>query len=172
MTRVLVSDTSVLIDLERGNLLTETFALSYQFVVPDLLYKHELAAEGGSALIEQGLVVAELDADQVALAQTLRSQAPRISLPDAFALALAQTGAYTLLTGDQALRELARNNGVECYGVLWVLDQMNQQEVATAAALYNGLTAIAAHPRCRLPKPEIRVRRMRWAEAAGIPFDG
>ena len=34
--KVLVSDTSILIDLERGTLLETCFLLPFQFVVPDL----------------------------------------------------------------------------------------------------------------------------------------
>ena len=44
---VLVSDTSVLIDLERGSLLETSFALTFRFAVPDLLYRQELAEHGG-----------------------------------------------------------------------------------------------------------------------------
>jgi hypothetical protein len=40
---VLVSDTSVLIDLERGNLLETTFNLPVTLAVPDLLYAQELS---------------------------------------------------------------------------------------------------------------------------------
>ena len=40
--QVLVSDTSVLIDLERGSLLATCFRLAFRFVVPDLLYEREL----------------------------------------------------------------------------------------------------------------------------------
>ena len=40
---VTVADTSVLIDLERGGLLEDCFSLPYQFTVPDLLYRNELA---------------------------------------------------------------------------------------------------------------------------------
>jgi hypothetical protein len=36
---VLVSDTSVLIDLERGNLLETAFACGLTMIVPDLLYR-------------------------------------------------------------------------------------------------------------------------------------
>ncbi|NML13354.1 PIN domain-containing protein, partial [Sphingobium sp. AR-3-1] len=35
---VLVSDTSVIIDLERADLLDEMFLLPFEFAVPDLLY--------------------------------------------------------------------------------------------------------------------------------------
>jgi hypothetical protein len=40
--RVLVSDTSVLIDLERGSRLEVIFSLPYEFTVPDVLYRREL----------------------------------------------------------------------------------------------------------------------------------
>lgn len=66
---VLVSDTSVLIDLERGSLPETTFGLAFQFAVPDLLHHRELAEHGGPALIELGPRVEELDGDGVALAQ-------------------------------------------------------------------------------------------------------
>jgi len=35
---ILVSDTSVLIDLERGGLLEAVFTLAHEFAVPDVLY--------------------------------------------------------------------------------------------------------------------------------------
>ena len=42
--RVLVSDTSILIDLERADLLRAAFSVDPEFVVPDLLYERELRA--------------------------------------------------------------------------------------------------------------------------------
>ena len=44
---VLVSDTSVLIDLERGLFLEPVFRLPFKFAVPDLLYERELKDHGG-----------------------------------------------------------------------------------------------------------------------------
>ena len=40
--KVIVSDTSVLIDLERGSFLESIFSLPFEFAVPDLLFKREL----------------------------------------------------------------------------------------------------------------------------------
>lgn len=42
---ILVSDTSVLIDLERGGLLEAVFALPHEFAVPDVLYDHEMQGD-------------------------------------------------------------------------------------------------------------------------------
>ncbi len=53
---VLVSDVSVLIDLEHGSLLEAAFRLPFKFVVPDVLYELELKAYNGPALLELGLI--------------------------------------------------------------------------------------------------------------------
>lgn len=67
--KILVSDTSVLLDLERGDLLDACFHLPYEFAVPDLLYNKELANFGGPELIARGLRIEELTGDEVAAAQ-------------------------------------------------------------------------------------------------------
>ncbi len=162
---VLVSDTSVLVDLERGSLLEASFRLPFQLAVPDLLYERELKGYGGDELIRLGLIIEELDGDGITGALAYRRQVPALSVPDSFALALAQTREWVLLTGDGALRQLATDEGVECHGVLWVLDQIHRAAVATAQELHNGLTAISGHSRCRLPRPEIRRRLTLYAEA-------
>lgn len=160
--RVLVSDTSVLIDLERGNLLEAAFSLSCELAVPDLLYRRELRDQNGPALIAMGLRVEELDSEGIGLAQTYRSRKPVLSLPDTFALALAKTQRFALLTGDRELRILAGAEKVECHGVLWLLDRMNDEAAASMESLHIGLQAIAAHPRCRLPRHEINLRVKRF----------
>ena len=107
----LVSDTSVLIDLERGHLIASTFRLPFEFAVPDLLYKRELKEHGGPEFIRLGLLIEELDGEGVSLALDYFHQRSALSLPDSFALALAKTNAWKLLSGDRDLRELARGSG-------------------------------------------------------------
>ena len=61
---ILVSDTSVLIDLERGELISCAFKLSATFAVPDLLYERELRDYGGEDLVKFGLKVESLEATE------------------------------------------------------------------------------------------------------------
>ena len=60
MYEVLVIDTSVLVDLDRGLLITEIFLLPFIFVVPDLLYHKELTPKFGNRLLELGLELRHL----------------------------------------------------------------------------------------------------------------
>jgi hypothetical protein len=159
---VVVSDSSVLIDLERGALLQVTFRLSHVFAVPDLLYRRELEAYNGPQLREMGLEVHDLPEAGVELASNYRIRQRRVSLPDAFALALAKSGGHLLLSGDADLRALAAQEQVECRGVLWVLDQIETAAILPLADLEAALSAIAAHPRCRLPEHQILERVLRY----------
>ena len=153
---VMVADTSVLIDPERGQFLEHTFALPFRFKVPDLLYRNELASRMdspgfGEHLIRLGLEVVELEGDEVERAVLIGRENRSLSLPDSFALALATSRRWTLLTGDGVLRYLAKCLRVTCHGVLWVLDRIHENRIASPADLVAGLMAIRDHPRCRLP---------------------
>ena len=162
---IMVADTSVLVDLERGGLLEQCFSLPYRFTVPDLLYRNELARrrgrpDFGESLLALGLQVEELDGNEVNNAILFRRERPSLSLPDAFALALAASRRWTLLTGDRVLRAFAAKLSVCCHGVLWILDQVFEADISSPEVLVAGLASIRDHPRCRLPQDEI-ARRVR-----------
>src|SRR3990172_1452685 len=126
---VLVSDTSVIIDLERAEIIEHVFALPYRFIVPDALYEQELKDYGGKRLIAKGLQVRVLTGAQMQEAQRLRTVERRISIHDSYALSLAKAEAAILLAGDATMRRLAEAEGVRCHGVLWVFDQLEDREV-------------------------------------------
>lgn len=159
----LVSDTSVIIDLDRGDFLEPALGLSDRFVVPDLLFVHELNADFGRRLLALGLEVVSLEGAEVAKATTLRRAEARLSVADTFAYALALGRRWTLLTGDGVLRAVAEADGVVVHGVLWVIDRLESEGVCDYPTLHAGLSKAAQHPRCRLPKREIDARLRRYA---------
>ena len=65
---VLVSDTSVVIDLERADILGHVFALSYRFIVPDALSLAKAEAAillaGGAAVSMVSQAVTNNEGDQ------------------------------------------------------------------------------------------------------------
>jgi hypothetical protein len=160
---VLVSDTSVLIDLERGDLLEDLFRLPFEFAVPDLLFVRELAGDLGDRLTALGLRVEELSPAELTRATTVRRQRAHLSTLDTFAFAIAEARQWILLTGDGGLRDLATSVGLQMHGVLWIFDQLADGNHCELNRLRAGLTAISTHPRCRLPATEVRRRLTRFA---------
>jgi hypothetical protein len=161
---ILVSDSSVLIDLERGELLEHAFSCGLVMAVPDLLYQNELENENGPYLRTLGLNVLALTPDEMEIAQTIKDKRPALSSPDCFALCCALRPSHVLLTGDLNLRKEATIRTVEVYGLLWLLDQMEACGMFSFSLLHEGLSKILAHPRCRLPKDEVNARLSRWSE--------
>ena len=164
---VLVSDTSILIDLERGGLIETCFNLPYQFTVPDILYDRELKNYGGPALVERGLKVIESDEATAVLAVQYARQVPALSAADAFAIALARSEGWMLLSGDAALRKLADGEGIECHGVLWIFDQLHILKTLSPEDLFERLTTIVEHPRCRLPTRAVNERLKAYRRERG-----
>jgi len=160
---VLVSDTSVIIDLERGALLEDLFRLPSDFAVPDLLFARELAGVLGDRLVAWGMRVEELTPTEVSRATAIRRQHTRLSVPDTFAFAIAEQRRWTLLTGDGGLRDLAATEGMATHGVLWVFDQLADGDHVSLDRLHKSLSTIFAHPRCRLPGPQVRRRLASFA---------
>lgn len=158
----IVFDTSVLIDLQRGELIKDVLLLLFNFSVPDLLYEREIVETDEPYLSDLGLFDEELDDNMVSLAISYRKKSGLLTLPDCFALALAKTNQWILLTGDMELRKLAREEKVQFHGVLWLLDQLLEENIVHQYVLHNGLYLISAHPRCRIPKSEINNRLYFW----------
>lgn len=160
---VLISDTSVLIDLERAQLLQALFSLPYEFAVPDLLYEKELAGYLGDQLTEMGLRVEILTGQELIQATDARRRDSRLSVVDSAAYAVAKSREWCLLSGDKALRDLAIAERVEMHGVLWLFDQFAGGGHVDFARLHAGLSAVFRHPRCRLPVAEVQLRLQRFS---------
>lgn len=161
---ILVSDASVLIDLERGELMEHAFSCGFVMAVPDLLYQSELENVNGPYLRSLGLNVLSLTPDEMEVAQAIKDKRPALSSPDCFALCCALRKDHVLLTGDMNLSKEATVRNAEVYGLLWLFDQMEACGKFSFRLLHEGVGKILAHPRCRLPKDEVNARLSRWLE--------
>ena len=165
--KVLVSDSSVLIELAKRELLDRMFELRFQFAVPDLLFDEELIDLGAYSrqdLLSFGLLVEALDTEGVAMAISYQSRRTALSLVDSFALALAKQQGWELLTEDRVMRSVAQSEGIPHHHVLWVIDKMNSAGILSAAQLITTLEAMRDDPRCPVPKRELTLRLNRLTD--------
>ncbi|ODR94531.1 hypothetical protein AUC70_07780 [Methyloceanibacter stevinii] len=160
---ILVSDTLVLTALKRALLLEDMFQLPFEFVVPDLLYTRELAGEFGDQLVQLGLRVEVLTPNEVTCATTVRRNNAHLSVPDAFAFALAATRRWALLAGEVSLRELAIADQLELHRAPWLFDQLADHTDVGFEQLRAGLSVVAGYRHCDLPANEVRRHLARYA---------
>lgn len=164
--RVIVSDSSIIIDLAKGELIEPALALPYEFVIPDALFENELINLGRyrkEDLPELGLNIQELEPDELSRAIGYRSRYTRLTAQDCFALTIAKvTPDAMLLTGDQNLRRAAETETVEAHGLLWACEQMKQHQTVRIAHLHDALCQFRDDPTVWLPRDPLRdlIRRV------------
>ena len=168
--RVLVSDSSILIEFSKRELLDRMFELEFQFAVPDLLLHEELIDLGAYTrqdLLGFGLRVESLDAEGVETAIVYQSERPALSLVDSFALAIADRQGWHLLTEDRTMRSVAQSKGIVHRDALWVVDSMLDAGILSTPQVVAVLEAMRDDPRSPVPRLEIAARIRRLDASAG-----
>jgi predicted nucleic acid-binding protein len=157
--RIVVSDSSCIIDLRKVSLLDVFLRLPYEILIPNTLFEEELlkfTEAQKRTLIKGGLKIFDLPGERVLRAQQVIRTAPRLSVNDGFAFALAESHpGCILLTGDGCLRELAVTHRIEVHGFLWVIEQLLQHKLRASDALCLALRFLAEDPAVRLPAREL-----------------
>ena len=157
--RIVVSDSSCLIDLRKASLLDIFLRLPYEFLIPNTLFEEELlkfTAAQKKDLVLGGLKVMDLPGERVLRAREVARTIPQLSVHDAFAFALAESHpGCMLLTGDSGLRAFAAQHKMEVHGVLWILDEIHRCKITTAANLRAALQLFATDTTVRLPRREL-----------------
>jgi predicted nucleic acid-binding protein len=157
--RIVVSDSSCLIDLRKVSMLDLLLRLPYEFLIPNTLFEEELlkfTTTQKKALIRGGLKVVDLPGEKVLRAQAIVRELPQLSVHDGFAFALAESHRdCILLSGDECLRDLAAKHKMDVHGVLWVLDELHANRLTPTRTIQTVLRAFMEDATVRLPRREV-----------------
>jgi predicted nucleic acid-binding protein len=160
--RVVVNDTSCLVDLRKAGLLQAALLLPFHFQIPLPLIHAELldfSVAEVTDLTARGLTVIDLPPEQVAHALTMKSAYASLSIYDCMNMALAMSQPdCILLTADQSLRRRAQTSGIEVHGALWVMDRLEAAGRTAYQELHDALKRLEADPFVYLPKDELAAR--------------
>ena len=160
------SDTNVWIDFVTINRIALPFRLPYTYIMNQDAIDEELLSppDFKEQLISAGLVATELTDDEFFLAESYGTCYRKLSVHDRIALAIAKKRNITLLTGDQALRNAANNEGVSLIGTIGILDQLHDQELISTEEYVNSLKDLQAKNGTvvRLPARELSERIQRF----------
>ena len=142
----------------KGGLLEIFLGLPFTLVVSDDLLADELLSftKAESAVMRRKMAVASLDGEEMELVAQTQREAPALSLHDCAAFVLAQReDGCILLTGDRRLRAKAEGAEIECHGVLWAVEQIAAEKLATTKTLIKTLKAWRDDSTVRLPHAEL-----------------
>lgn len=156
--RIIVNDSSALIDLKKGGLLEIFVELPFEFVVSGAIVADELLSftRGEIAFMRRKMAVVTLSGEEMTRVRELQLSSPVLSLHDCSSLVIAQREVgCILLTGDRRLRAKAEAARVECHGILWVVDEIAKAKLASSKALLKALEAWRDDSTVHLPSAEL-----------------
>jgi hypothetical protein len=154
-----VTDANLWIDLLHGEIAAKAFHLSWEYMAPDMVIAELLLPSWG--LLGMGLIEKSLPGSAMLKAEELVKRYPRPGRIDLISLVLAMQENALLLTGDEALRKAAHQEGVVVHGTLWLLDAMLEGGAISKAEGYRSLELMSNTGR-RLPKKEVSARMNSW----------
>jgi predicted nucleic acid-binding protein len=157
-----VLDTNTIIDLHLGNLLQRIFRLPCRFSVTDSLID-EFHNPPFRVLEELGLCFESLSSEEMAEIPVLMERYPKPSFYDISVMVLAKARNTVLITGDEALRHAATDNGVDCRGTCWLIDYLASEFLITYAEAIAAYNVIRKKPRYP-PRDECRSLLARWKQ--------
>jgi hypothetical protein len=161
--RVVINDSSCLIDLWKVRLLQDMLRLPYRFAVALPVQRAEvldITQREWATLVERGFEVIDLDGSQVAEAIAVKGRHPGLSAADCFSLVLARSFQdAVLLTGDAQLRYISEEvYKLEVHGVLWVTDELSRLNLLPRNRLIRCLESWRDDPTVFLPAALIAAR--------------
>jgi len=128
--KIAVTDASIFIDLLECHGCEAFFGLSYQIVTSYQIWR-ELDPDQRtilSAWVDNGqLTVIRIEDDFIAATQPYNLSLS-LSVPDRSAWFLAMKESALLLTSDGALRKMGKKHGIQTHGLLWLFEQMVEEQ--------------------------------------------
>ena len=154
-TRIVINDTSCLVDLRKGGLIEAMLSLPFRFVVTFNVRAGELLDFGVAEwerLEMLGLETIDPPGEQVQEAGQVMAAHRKLSFEDSLNFVVARANQLSiLLTGDRALRLVAESSGIEVHGILWVVEQLLERRHADRADLVDALERWKRDPTVFVP---------------------
>lgn len=158
---LLITDSSIWIDLIKGRLLDAFFRLPYLKCTSTFIRDYESVGIDWQILEAKGLQFLGLSGEETARLYITIQSHRNLSVPDVASLFIAQRTNGVLLTSDNKLRLLA-NGLVEVHGFLWVMDQLVTEKVVIPIIAIETLQYLQKDARVRFPKIECDRYIKKW----------
>jgi predicted nucleic acid-binding protein len=165
---LLVNDANILCDLLKADLIEPFFRLESEFHVSDLVFnevREDNLTDLEALMGLDKLIKTTFEFEELVEIQHLKSQQKSLSVPDCSCLYLSGKLSATLLTGDAALRKIAQKKHIPVHGLLWVFDELVENNLISCNTALEKLNYILCiNP--RLPRAECRKRIAKWKKSS------
>lgn len=163
--KIAIKDANIIIDLHNINLLDAFLSLDYYVMTTDMV-RSEIKGKDLKRRIDDYcdgniLRIETLSYDELLEINRIKAEQPGLSVPDCSVVLLAKKFDAMLLSGDRLLRNKANELGIECHGILWIMDELVLENRITPRIASQKLKDLMATNN-RLPHSECHKRLDKW----------
>lgn len=153
-TKIIITDTNIITDLNNANIL-EKFVNLGNVYVSDLIKNDELNKKTGDLNVLKKFKVIESTSEQILEAQMLTKQEKGLSLYDVHNFILVRDNNAILATGDNRLRKYSINSGVEVIRTLRIIKMMTEINSITNEEAIKACKMLKSVNTTRIPETDI-----------------
>jgi predicted nucleic acid-binding protein len=136
-----------------------------QYVLDEV--KNEVQLNEISKYIEKAMLIVDSDGDFQTVID-ISAENSALSVADSSVLELAVRKNGTILSSDGSLRKISTRNGITVRGILWIIEELCNQEIITASTAMQALTKYTEINFRPAPKHEIEKLTYRLNEKQKI----
>lgn len=147
----LITDTCILVDLERLRLLQQAGRLNHRLHIVDIVLRVE-CPHLERQVTSYGFIIESLSGSELQEALRIEKITGKITVYDAMSYTFAKERGMVLATGDGPLRALAGRTKVKYVGLLWLIKEMCLQSTITTEVAEKALNTVMRDKRFRIPE--------------------
>lgn len=162
--KIVISDTNIIIDLLNTDLLEYFLKLRIEVHTTDFvlveLYDEQIKILD-KKIEEEQLIIDKANEGDIDEIIKLQSEKTTLSINDISVYYFAKKHEAMILTGDKLFRKYAEENEIEVKGILWVFDELLNNQLLNKNTLADKLRTLMKTNK-RLPRNEVISRLEKW----------
>jgi predicted nucleic acid-binding protein len=161
-----INDANILMDIVKLGLVDAFLALGFELYTTDFVFA-EMELEQQLLLASDTLIKLGANEEDITVIFEMTNEHAGLSFEDCSTWYFAQKMDGILVTGDGKLRKKASATGVEVRGMIYIIEQIKEQELLPVSTCIEKLTALKAM-NDRLPMDEIDSRIQNWSNETNL----
>lgn len=158
---LVVTDTSIWVDLRKSGLVDAFFRLPFYRCVSDFVVEEKTIGIDWKLLFNKGLQKIQLSDEEISHLSSIRQNHMSTSVADLASFFVAKKNNGILLTGDDSLRKYS-GKILEVHGFLWIMDNLVKERILNPSDAISILENLRLDPLVWLPAYECKQQIIEW----------
>jgi len=153
-TKIIITDTNIITDLNNANILEEFINLDNVYI-SDMVKNDEINSKTGNVKLINKFKVMSATPEQLIEVMNLSFTERKLSPQDLLNYVIAKDNNFILATGDNRLKKYSESNGVEVFRTLKIIKLMKENNIISLKMAIDACKLLKQYPYTRIPEEDI-----------------